>query len=241
MSKIPDLRQSIANTLSDNVKSYALSEVCARLGLAGGDGEEAFRSKRKYVTVRLAGVSNREAIRIARRVLDEHHSFELEEAIAHIDDKKGRPLTEITRRDVLRTLNDVNLSGDLDLIEFLGRIWPVNDIGGDGLIFPNLVDGIRQHMYRNDDWDNDYLLERVGALDCSRSRFFRFLELVVDPLVRRGDHQQACRATECRFGQRWIHSRSKRNDFRIFCLSRYHCGQRSVRGCKEPRLRCRRS
>jgi hypothetical protein len=57
-----------------------------------------------------------------------------------------------------------------------------------------LADDIRQHVVLNPDWDNQYLLERVGFLTCSQARLFGFLEDVLHPVRRDPDQQEALSA-----------------------------------------------
>ncbi len=52
---IRELRSDIANVISD-FKAYDAPGVCTRLGLADGDGSEAFNSKYKYAMSRLSAV-----------------------------------------------------------------------------------------------------------------------------------------------------------------------------------------
>ncbi len=53
----------------------------------------------------------------------------------------------------------------------------------------SLAAQIHQTMVCNDDWSLEELFKHLGALTCTRKRFFRFLEAVVHPLSRRGDEQ----------------------------------------------------
>jgi len=52
-----------------------------------------------------------------------------------------------------------------------------------------LADDIYRHAVLNEDWDNSYILERVGFLTCSQARLFQFLEDVSHP-VRRDQNDQ---------------------------------------------------
>lgn len=74
----PDaVRDAIANALAAHVKSYDLPEVCVGLGLAEGEGGEAFSSKRVYVKSRLLRKRRDELITIGQAVIDEYGDNDL--------------------------------------------------------------------------------------------------------------------------------------------------------------------
>lgn len=100
---IRELRTEIASAISD-FKSYDVPGVCKRLGLADGDSEEAFRSKFKYASNRLAVVPADDLLGVAKLLLQEVSSYRLSEQVAKIQEL-GRPaLTEVTRRRLLSGL-----------------------------------------------------------------------------------------------------------------------------------------
>lgn len=76
--------------------------------------------------------------------------------------------------------------------KLLGRIWV---LGEDTSAFLGGTDGslggeIKQHVYRNRDWDTEHLFERLGAFDCSSHRFLLFLEGLASPDVRPDEDAQ---------------------------------------------------
>lgn len=210
-SSIHRLRRSIANTLSA-IKAYDLASVCVSLGLApekkdeNGPGSGKFR----YVDRRLPQ-DEQELLRLGEKVLSRYPSFILEESIAIVNDEQGfRKTSEITRRNLLRIVASLGaIEGTLGIIEFLNRVWPlkqlpsvassrtVADLFLNPTIesvfspFQSLEDDVLRHMVNNPgDWTYEYLFDCLGVLEGSESRFLRFMEAMVDPLIRRGEEQE---------------------------------------------------
>ncbi|GAA1408537.1 DUF559 domain-containing protein [Catellatospora coxensis] len=75
-----DLVDAIAETLSQ-VKSYELPEVGERFGLAPGDGDEAFASKKWYVRKRINRWDLHQLVSLAVRVLEEYRSDQLQDLV----------------------------------------------------------------------------------------------------------------------------------------------------------------
>ncbi|MFF7251556.1 hypothetical protein ACFZBU_47800 [Embleya sp. NPDC008237] len=79
------LREAIADTLRDRVKSYNLAEVCESLGLeAEREDEDPHRSKRWYVLGRVQTLGMAELARIAQRVTEEFGGDELTELVGRL-------------------------------------------------------------------------------------------------------------------------------------------------------------
>lgn len=78
------LREAIAETMADCVKSYDVADACVALGLAPArdESDDPFRSKRVYVRSRLIGKPISELVDLAHRVAAEY------------DDKHLRPLLD---------------------------------------------------------------------------------------------------------------------------------------------------
>ena len=184
-----DLIERIAETLHA-VKAYDLPAVCERLGLSEGNGSEAHASKRAYVRSRLQGLNNHQLLQIAREVEQDYSNFSLGEFLRLLEEADhGSEVTELTRRSILKTINGIDLFGDLPLVEQLSRLWPLREMPGLAFNELNLEESIFQHCARNDDWINAELLEVVGVLTCSRGQFFKLIEAVVSPNARRGEEQ----------------------------------------------------
>jgi hypothetical protein len=196
---LDELRETIANALAA-IKAYNLPAVCSRLGLAHGDAAEAHSSKRVYVRSRLITFGKDDLLRIAQDVLQEVKDADLANLVSEVTVHAEHRITEITRRDVLKGLNPLNiLFGDVPLFDGLNLITQqplVYDGWDDHMNFlPSLAKEINQHYIRNDDWSNEELLITCGALTCSQTRFFAFIEKLLDPVVRRGDEQSRLAAT----------------------------------------------
>lgn len=196
MKRIPldNLRECIANALAAHVKSYNIPGVCTGLGLKPGESDEAHSSKRLYVKNRLVGLKEQELLQIAANVLKEVDDTALVDMVSEMTVHAEHRITDITRRDVLKSLNGLDtLFGDVGLFEGL-NIVSAEQLANDGIdsyfdFLPTLAKEIEQHYIRNDDFSNEELLIRCGALTCSQSRFFALIEKLLDPVVRRGEDQ----------------------------------------------------
>lgn len=175
------LRQLIASAISDE-KSYNVPALCARLGLEAGTTEEANRSKYRYAHQRLMKVNAAAVLTMARELLTERSHYELEEAIAKIDELAGPPVTPLTRRRLLALFDGAPLSTEFDHLELILKAWPISQMpsGYDHLDW-TMEDRLIQHTVRNDDMTNREILEALGFLNCSRAQLFRFLEEVCGP------------------------------------------------------------
>ncbi|WAP53482.1 hypothetical protein [Streptomyces sp. S465] len=77
------LRSAIASAVAE-LKSYEVPDECVRLGLAPGEESEAFASKYRYVMKRLRQLAVPELTAVARKVLDEYETPELEQVLASL-------------------------------------------------------------------------------------------------------------------------------------------------------------
>lgn len=183
----PDLRSLIAAALYPT-KSYNLPAVCERYGLATGEESEAFSSKTKYVKNRLDRLPDDNVVRIAQSVVKDHPHDELQAALEQLD--PARLISEITRRDIAKALDAIELGGKLDLLEFLRKHWPAVDHKPSyrNPLDEKIADDIVQHVIRNNDWDNSYVLDELGFYSCSQAKLFAFIEDLVHPVRR--DHTE---------------------------------------------------
>jgi hypothetical protein len=86
----PDaVRDAIANVLAEHVKSYDLPDVCVGLGLADGEGGEAFSSKRVYVKSRLLQRRGDELLAIGESVVEEYGDQDLLTILARFRQERG--------------------------------------------------------------------------------------------------------------------------------------------------------
>jgi hypothetical protein len=194
-SAIPDrataaqLQQLIASVLSCH-KSYLVPGICEGYGLAEGTDEEAFRSKFKYVMARLQPLSAEEILRIARAVQSAEDSADLDEAIAKLDERGARQITSLTRQRIITEIDRVSLSGNLDEIQFLKNLWPIDKMNAPGFSRETrMEDYIIRHRINNSDMTNKDVLEALGINQSSQKQFFRLLEAMLDPLCRETPEQ----------------------------------------------------
>ena len=103
---------------------------------------------------RLQGLSNDQLLLLARQVEQDHVSFSLSEFLRLLDESgDGLTVTELTRRSILKLLNDVDLFGELPLVEQISKIWPLTELRGAGFE-ANLEESVIRHCVNNDDWTN---------------------------------------------------------------------------------------
>lgn len=187
MSNINELINAITSILIDE-KAYDLPNVCSKYGLDYGDESEAFNSKRVYVQRRLKGKDQIFLLDLAKRVIDDYGSNanELLKIINRLNPNGLFNISELTRRNIIKWLySQGNIEGKLELMDFLSRIWDLENMPSTDPRFNDALGDIWQHMINNSDWDEKYLyedyLELITATD---EILIRFLELVVHPLVR---------------------------------------------------------
>ncbi len=187
--QLEELRLQIASLISAE-KSYNVPAICRRYGLRDGDEQEAFQSKNKYVQSRLKEVSDADVLRIARELHNSTGDHDLGEILAKLDEQKAASITELTRRRIVGELQTIDISGQLPLMEFLGKLWPLRSMTSPQYPGTTLEDLLYQHCVRNYDMDNREMLEALGIMTCSQAKLFELLEAIVDPMVRDESEQQ---------------------------------------------------
>lgn len=97
-------------------------------------------------------------------------------------------ITVITRRKIFREIQyqNYNLFGELDQIDFLKRIFILDQIESYDSRFDNMEQDILQHTINNNDWDEDWYLNdtRLNILNCDDEIFLKLLEESLHPEVR---------------------------------------------------------
>ncbi|TYB89573.1 abortive infection family protein [Oceaniovalibus sp. ACAM 378] len=172
------LRTELASEIA-NFKAYDVPAICVRIGLSEGSEEEAFQSKHKYAQKRIAAQSADELLKSARLLHAEQGGYALGEVLAKLDDLKGRPITKLTRRRLIKLFDGQPLATEVEQMDFIRSVWPIEDMPvGNGIQYDNLESFLVQHTLRNDDLTQQELMEYLGLLECSTSRLFRFLEAV---------------------------------------------------------------
>jgi len=179
------LRQLIASGISD-LKAYDVPAARVRYGLAEGTVEEAFSSKFKFVARRLEGLPAAGIFEVATALQSDEPNFELGDLLDMI--REPRQVTELTRRRIATALNTISLSGDLDLVEFLQRFWPLEKMMAPEALRDDSTktvgDVVRFQAFMEGPAGNQQILESLGFYTCSQPQLFRVLEALVDPMTR---------------------------------------------------------
>lgn len=187
-SLIRELRNEIANTIAA-YKAYDVPGVCTRLGLADGDGAEAFNSKFRYASSRLAGIAAEDLLAMAGKLLEDTTNYSLAELASKLKESQEPKITEVTRRRLLSVLTSRALATEMEDVELIQRVWPVAEIPSPYGTQGGILEDIYQHTVRNYDWENDEMLTHLGFLTCSQAQLFRFLEELTSPVVQKPDAQ----------------------------------------------------
>ena len=89
-------------------------------------------------------------------------------------------------------LEGVMWCGTLDAVEFLSRLFDLQQLPSTDSRFKDAAGDIWQHCINNDDWERDWIFSdtRFNLVDGPADRFLRFLCQVVHPVVR-PDRDQA--------------------------------------------------
>ena len=98
------------------------------------------------------------------------------------------PLTRQAKQQILDTilLRSEPVEGDTDLMTFLARVWPLEQMHSEDYRFKTAAGDIHKHMVMNDDWTTEELYtRRLSLLSSEGDVFERFLSAYVHPLVRR--------------------------------------------------------
>lgn len=181
------LRSLVAEALYPT-SAYLLPAKCERYGMEPGEGQEAMSSKRSYVMRRLEKLSDGRVLDIAKQVVEDHPDDKLQAAIEQL--AEGGLVIDITRHRLAKELCAINLGGSRDLLEMLRKHFPeIDRIESIHDPFEHLSDDIFRHAIRNDDWSNAEILERAGFLNCSQFKLFRFLEDLLNPIIRDAEDQ----------------------------------------------------
>ncbi|EJV52613.1 hypothetical protein IEK_01262 [Bacillus toyonensis] len=192
MKSINKLIDAISCVLVDE-KAYDLPSVCVRYGLENGEESEAFSSKRVYVQRRLKNKDQLFLIDLAQRIIQDYdlHTSTLAKILHKTAPTGFYSISEITRRNIMDELySRGDISGKSELLDFLNRIWILEDIPSTDSRFQNASGDIWQHMINNSDWDEPYLFEEyLGLLTATDEIFIRFLEQTVHPIVRHESKQ----------------------------------------------------
>jgi hypothetical protein len=98
-------------------------------------------------------------------------------------------ITELTRTDIVDALlldKEQPFHGNLDMISFLKRVWPLETMPSEDSRFENAECDIWQHTVNNYDYNESELLyKRLRITGVPDKQFVRFLETCLNPIVAR--------------------------------------------------------
>lgn len=96
-------------------------------------------------------------------------------------------ITKITRRAILEILDTYMRSdfyGRLNEVEFWGRVFNLEKLPSTDNRCPNMKSDLYQHRINNDDWDDNWYIEKFDLLDAEDAKFLKFLAEFFHPEVR---------------------------------------------------------
>ena len=194
MANIQQLIDEIACTLAGAVKAYNIPAVASSFGMADGEQDEAFSSKRLYVTKRLAGWSKDQLVELAKKVQDTYPNDSLQCVIEANDPTQPFQISSITRQHLFSCLDSLSpIEGKLGVVDFMEKLWPIRQMSGSGTDLRCLTayDDVCQHMIQNNDYSFPQMIEYLGLTKMSNRKLVELLEWAVHPLVRVDADQQA--------------------------------------------------
>jgi hypothetical protein len=209
MATILELREAIANALALE-KSYNLPGVCESFGLAPGDEQESFSSKRKYVRTRLIEKTDAFIVQIGLKVLKDHPTDELANILNSMRESgiidgvdfqtqtnpgyenvgtTNNSISPGVRRnifDVLR-LEHIYFFGSIDPPDFLSDFFDLKSLPSTDLRYKDAYDDIWKHTVDNaTDWSFDWLYadSRFDLENVKDAIFLSLLCKAVHPVTR---------------------------------------------------------
>lgn len=97
-------------------------------------------------------------------------------------------ISQITRQNIFDFIQAEGFlwAGRLEEVDFLSRMFNLEDMPSNDRRFPNAVGDIWQHRVNNDDWEDDWIFndDRFNLLNCDDSKFLNFICEMIHPLVR---------------------------------------------------------
>lgn len=161
----------------------------------------------EYAKLGLKRASLQEKITTALRMVTEHELDNAYSALIiparefHVDWRSGKSsnLPKSVRQNIadgLR-LENVKWHGELNDVEFLSRLYELENLPSTDSRYKDAAGDIWQHCYNNDDWEDDWIFSdsRFNLFDGSAESFLRFLCETVHPVVR-PQREEAIRLVE---------------------------------------------
>lgn len=96
-------------------------------------------------------------------------------------------ISKITRRaifEILDTYMVTDFYGRLNEVEFWERIFNLEKLPSTDSRYDNMKGDLRQHRINNDDWEDDWYVDKFDLLETEDAKFLKFLAEFFHPEVR---------------------------------------------------------
>ena len=96
-------------------------------------------------------------------------------------------ITKITRRAILEVLDTymtTDFYGRLNEVEFWERVFNLEKLPSTDSRYPNMTGDLYQHRINNDDWEDNWYIDKFDLLDTEDAKFLKFLAEFFHPEVR---------------------------------------------------------
>lgn len=192
MTTLNKVKEDIADCLAGMVKSYNLPKICEKYNLESGEEDEAFRSKRKYVSTRLENKSDQFIFNLAKQLINDYDCVFLSISAHLYFDECLFDISSVTRRKVIDNFLLTEVFVDIDhFIDLISSVWELQNMPSTDSRFNNAAEDICQHMINNDDWEMSYLFEEIlHLMYISDKKFITFLEKIVHPKFNKNEKQE---------------------------------------------------
>ncbi|WP_373754579.1 hypothetical protein [Pseudomonas sp.] len=150
----------------------------------------------EYARLGLKRTTIQEKITTALRMVTEHEQDNAYSALIiparefHADWRSGKSssLPKLVRQNIVDglRLESIKWHGELNDVEFLSRLYELENLPSTDSRYKDAAGDIWQHRYNNDDWEDDWIFSdsRFNLFDGSAEAFLRFLCETVHPVVR---------------------------------------------------------
>jgi very-short-patch-repair endonuclease len=177
MTTLNNVKEDIADCLAGIEKSYNLPKICKKYNLEPGEEDEAFRSKRKYVSIRLENKSDQFIFDLTKKIINDYDCISLSRSAHLYFDECLFDISSVTRR---KLIDNFLLTEDfVDSNHFDDLISSVDSR------FNNAAEGICQY------WGMNYLFEEIlHLMYVSDKKFITFIEKIVHPKFNKNEKQE---------------------------------------------------
>lgn len=165
-------------------KSYELKTICEKYELKCNEELDPYHSKKVYVRSGILGLSEGQLQSIAMKIIRNEECPEFVEKLDGYLDEEPFAISMITRRNIVDMLSEYeNIEGKLGIVEFLKRIWDLENIQSQYGEVNAEKDFIR-HMVNNDDLSYSEMFNCLHVMYIGDTNFKRMLDQLVHPNVR---------------------------------------------------------